>query len=135
MKIIFVGCNPSPKNRDPRVPFVGTRSGAIFFRWTRDLGLSREDYEIITAASKITQSQSQLKKSDINLEQLAQAILLLSGRKTKIITLGKVAQWALNQLKIDHFPLPHPSGLNRKLNDKDYVKEQLRLCRKYLSIT
>jgi len=132
MKIIFVGCNPSPKNADSRVPFVGTRSGSIFFRWTEELGLSRDQYEIINVSSKVTKSSAQVKKSDISLEQVAKAILLLSGKKTKIITLGTMAAWALEQLKIDHFSLPHPSGLNRKLNDKNFAKEQLRLCKKYL---
>jgi hypothetical protein len=50
----------------------------------------------------------------------------------KIITLGVIADSVLNGLGVDHFALPHPSGLNRGLNDKEYVRQKLEECREYL---
>lgn len=50
----------------------------------------------------------------------------------KIITLGVAPSSYLRVLKIDHFPLPHPSGLNRKLNDPLYVQKQLDRAKDYL---
>lgn len=50
----------------------------------------------------------------------------------KIIALGNFPSAALKKINVDHFTLPHPSGLNRKLNDKTYELEQLELCRNYI---
>ena len=38
---------------------------------------------------------------------------------------------ALAKININHFKLPHPSGLNRKLNDKVYVQKILSECKEY----
>ena len=48
-----------------------------------------------------------------------------------IITLGKVADKALNNINLEHFALPHPSGLNRQINNKEFINEQLRELRVY----
>ena len=47
-----------------------------------------------------------------------------------IIALGKNASKAL--LDIPHFSLPHPSGLNRKINDKALVQSELDRCKRWL---
>lgn len=51
----------------------------------------------------------------------------------KIVALGKTAERALQMLGIEHFAMPHPSGLNRKLNDPEYVAEKINGLREYLS--
>ena len=51
---------------------------------------------------------------------------------TIILALGNFVSDSLKKMKIDHFKLPHPSGLNRKLNDKEYVKRILRYCKFYI---
>ena len=48
------------------------------------------------------------------------------------VALGNEASAALTALKVPHFKLPHPSGLNRKLNDKAYVDRVLRDCATYI---
>jgi hypothetical protein len=50
----------------------------------------------------------------------------------KIIALGPFVSKTLNKLGIEHFTLPHPSPLNRKLNNRDYELEQLTRCKHYL---
>ena len=49
----------------------------------------------------------------------------------KIIALGNNASKALKGLP--HFKLPHPSGLNRQTNDKKFINQKLRECRKWLN--
>jgi hypothetical protein len=50
----------------------------------------------------------------------------------KIIALGKFPSEVLDQMGLKHFMLPHPSGLNRKLNDKNYLMQQLEDCKNFI---
>lgn len=50
----------------------------------------------------------------------------------KVVALGNFPSQALRKISVDHFTLPHPSGLNRKLNDRDYELDQLLKCRNYI---
>ena len=50
----------------------------------------------------------------------------------KVVALGGFPSRALTELGIDHHVLPHPSGLNRNLNDKDYEKAQVKKCKEYI---
>ena len=52
----------------------------------------------------------------------------------KIITLGEMAAWGMGQTRgqVSFFQLPHPSGLNRKLNDKEWTAKVLADCKAWL---
>lgn len=52
----------------------------------------------------------------------------------KIVTLGKMATWGFTSLKSDmpFHELPHPSGLNHKLNDKETLEKILADCKTWL---
>jgi len=50
----------------------------------------------------------------------------------KVIAFGNFPSNVLNKINVSHFMLPHPSGLNRKLNDKTYELEQLAKCKEYI---
>lgn len=49
-----------------------------------------------------------------------------------VIALGKLASLATRRVGGECFELPHPSGLNRKLNDAAYVERVLTECRRYV---
>lgn len=50
-------------------------------------------------------------------------------RPDKIVALGKTASVALTLLHVDFFEMPHPSGRNRLLNNKDYISKKINeLC-------
>lgn len=66
-------------------------------------------------------------KKDIDYDRL----YTISKGYKKVIALGNVASEALIKINVDHFKLPHPSGLNRKLNDKKYVTRVLKECKEY----
>tara|TARA_X000001316_G_C918801_1_gene32936 strand:+ start:242 stop:619 length:378 start_codon:yes stop_codon:yes gene_type:complete len=44
----------------------------------------------------------------------------------KIITLGKEVKHYTNKMGYDFYELPHPSPLNRNLNDKEYEKDVIK---------
>jgi hypothetical protein len=59
-------------------------------------------------------------------------VLELARPYHRVLALGNFASAALEQLSIPHFRLPHPSPLNRKLNDPQYEKAVIRECYNYL---
>lgn len=50
----------------------------------------------------------------------------------KVVCLGGFPSRALRTLGINHHVLPHPSGLNRNLNDPEYERQQVNLCKEYI---
>lgn len=64
----------------------------------------------------------------------ADMLLVKETPLAKIVTLGKMATWGFCSLKSDipSFELPHPSGLNRKVNDKENLAKMLAECKLWL---
>ena len=113
MKLLIVGQNPS----------MGTTGKSLrnLYKWI--------DTPIFSFTNvSIHKSKKPLKKSEYQLERLCTEC----QNYDKIITLGNTANEALSLLGIQHFQLPHPSGLNRKLNNKEYLTKVLSECQKYL---
>lgn len=54
-------------------------------------------------------------------------------KHTKVIALGGLVSNTLCKLNIEHFALPHPSPLNRQINDKEYISKKLKECRDWLT--
>lgn len=52
---------------------------------------------------------------------------------SKILALGNFPSSFLKRNGVDHFTLPHPSPLNRKLNCKIFEKNVLIECRNYIA--
>lgn len=120
--IIFVGDKPSAKNKDPNVPFVGTKSYKKLLEWIWEMDIDISKVHMMNAENwwKYTP------KCGLRPEH-------------KYIVLGKNAETKFKQIKTIHgdnhcyFKIDHPSGLNRKLNDKKYVKKMLKECREWLN--
>lgn len=135
MKYLIVGLNPSLKNDNPYVPFVGTRSGITLDSWLKDIGIDKVECVFINVLPRATKSQAGIKKSEIDLDDLHERISMMRCgfyKDAKIITLGQLAAWALDQVGAQFLALPHPSGLNRQLNDKMYVKSMIKDARRWI---
>ncbi len=50
----------------------------------------------------------------------------------KVIAWGPVVSKYLTRMNIEHFTLPHPSPLNRQVNDHIFIRQKLDECKKYL---
>lgn len=115
--IIFVGMNPSVK---------GTSAGSTFNRlneWVEQLGLT--EYGFVNAYPH----PGKCKVSQVNLDNLRALVY----KASKVVALGNFAAEALEKAGIDCFKLPHPSPLNRQINDKVFISEQLEKCRNYIN--
>lgn len=74
------------------------------------------------------QSTGEYKRRDIDFDTLSCAV----RGYDKIIALGSFPSWALLKINVDHYRAPHPSGLNRQLNDPKFVREFLDDCYNYI---
>jgi uracil-DNA glycosylase len=129
MKVLLVGQNPSRYNTDPDIPFIGTKSIDILCKWLYYLELHPTEYNIINCSN-----QYDIKFDKGTIEYLAKEIdpttILVSY--DKIIALGNISAKVLTAAGLPYFKLPHPSGRNRKLNDKKWLEKELENAREYI---
>jgi len=121
--IFIVGDKPSKKNVNPDVAFVGTTSYRRLLLWIYELDISITDVVLC--------NKDQVSKTgDVSTPGLHACI----EDGDRVLALGKEASKRLNKLGIAHFTMPHPSGANRQLNDKGFVREMLEGCKTYLDL-
>lgn len=111
--VLFVGDKPSKLNTHPDIAFVGAACYPRLMAWCAEL---------------------QVKPIFINRtsDHFETYILCAIGNKTPVVALGNNASKALQKYDKLYFKLPHPSGLNRQINDEIFVKNQLKACKKWL---
>lgn len=114
-KIVFIGDRPSSKNLDQNVPFVGTKSYSNLIKWTNSMSI--QSYSLLNSHTSNDKTK----------------ILDLVAQGFKCVALGNNSSKVLENLKIEHFKLPHPSPRNRLLNDKNYIDNELIKCKNYLN--
>ncbi len=114
--ILIVGDGPSRLNKSKQVAFVGARSEKRLLEWLKYLSIN--DYRVINSHTKKLQKE-------------------IKNHAGPIIALGTKAYsrcLKYHDLSVV-FKLPHPSGLNRQVNDKSYIEHQLKTCKAWLEIT
>ena len=102
-----------------------TTTGRTFDRlndWVERLGI--EEYFFVNASA----NTGKIKQSDVDLDNLSRACY-----NARVIALGNFASEALTKIGVEHFKLPHPSPLNRQINDKSYISDQLSKCKDYIN--
>ena len=117
--IYFIGDKPSKNNIDTEVAFVGTRSYKTLLDWIYRMNLSinkvclynADDFVRLTDNNKI----------------------ITIHEHDQVVALGREASRALDKAIIPHLKIPHPSGLNRKLNDPQFVNKFLKECKDYVN--
>jgi hypothetical protein len=114
-KPLFVGINPTKAQY---------RKGCAFFRlmeWIELMDLG------IVAFTNISHDPHWNKRA------VDPHFLLASVREhTKVIALGGLVSDTLSKLNIEHYTLPHPSPLNRQINNPDFIRKKLEESRNYL---
>lgn len=130
--ILFVGSNPSNASTCD-VAFHGTtKSSKILTKWCENLiGMKMH----INVLDKKTDNNRPLKASEItsNIQDLKSKIEMINP--DKVIALGKTAEKALTLLRCKYYSMPHPSGLNRQLNDEKFVAGKIKGLEEYCNST
>lgn len=124
-RVLFVG--QSPKTYlNKKEPFVGTTSYRRLMTWLNCLG---PDVQVLfTNATQEVAGKSITENDLMELNKVIQDF-----DPDYIIALGKLASNALTHIDVAHLAGPHPSGLNRKLNDKQFVDKWLKLMIEYVN--
>ena len=113
MKILIVGHSPSPSSTKRK----GNPTLERLNRW-----LDACDVRIYSFTNLAPSSSQSLKKAEINDTMFHE----IFKNYNKIITLGKEVKQYTKKMGYDFYELPHPSPLNRNLNDKNYEKDVIR---------
>lgn len=118
MKILVVGMNPSlsaKKNKNSALSRLDS--------WMSSIGIS-----------SFTFTNTVLEPGKVTRKMVDEArIKLMASSHDKVIALGLFSSSVLSDLDIPHFKLPHPSGLNRQLNDKSFIDLELKSCLEYVA--
>lgn len=128
-RVIFVGSNPSSASRTI-LPFAGdTKSDKILASWISKLNLYK--WSVCNVADMKTDNNKPLTMQEIKscLPDLSNKI----QNHMAIVALGKTAAKALTLLHVDFFEMPHPSPLNRKLNDGQFIETKLKELEMYIA--
>lgn len=112
--IIFVGDEPSKLNIDPNIAFIGSKSMIALEKWLDYLAPAQFLLLNSHNPSLINRIYNRYRKGDT------------------VIALGNKASERLAKYDIEHFKLPHPSPRNRKLNNRLFIENELKLCKKYM---
>lgn len=116
-KVLVVGINPG----------VGKirKNSAItrLYAWMQEIGCTPFSF------TNVIHTSGMYNNKDIDYKILSEC----ASGYTKIIALGGFVSAALKRINIPHHTMPHPSPLNRLLNDKAYEREQIILAMEYLN--
>jgi uracil-DNA glycosylase len=131
MKIVFVGSNPSWASTVSKAFDESTYSGRVLRGWTKQIE-GDHLFRYANVCDTPTPNNRPLKDSEIkdHIDQLQ--VWLDSYGESKVVALGKTAAKALTLLRVPFFEMPHPSGLNRQLNDPEFVAEKIKRLKEFI---
>lgn len=126
MKIIFVGDKPSNKNFRKDIPFWGTKSYTKLLSWIGELQIHLDDVAVINRDAAYESTHPWYRGAVLECGMSERVFYVALGDKAE----AELKKWT--PFKENYYKLDHPSGLNRKLNDKQYEKEMLNGCKRWL---
>jgi len=115
--VIFIGMQPS------KARFRRNCTLDRFGAWIDTLGL-----RFVSFHNAIVDPDLPQRISSVDFEMLRESVYNYSY----VVALGNLASTALNRIEVEHFKMPHPSPLNRLLNDRSYEQNMLHELRSYV---
>lgn len=128
LTILFIGSNPSQKASSSNAFTEDTVSGRILRSWIEGID-GTILFDNITPS--ITENNRPLNQNEITIARVSLLERIKGINPDRLVALGKSASSVLTKLNLKHFAAPHPSGLNRKLNDKVYTQSMVEALKEY----
>lgn len=115
--VIIVGLNPT------KLP-IPRKGGAMhrFREWLDYLGINQVAFTNLS-------SDPFWDKKQVDIDYLKSS---MTGH-TKVVAWGPAVSKHLSVAGIEHFTLPHPSPLNRQINDHKFIRQKLDECKEFLN--
>jgi hypothetical protein len=115
--VIVIGLNPTKLS-------VPRKGGAVsrFREWLDYLGIDKVAFTNLS-------SDPHWDKKNVDYDFLCSSI---SGHD-KVVAWGPTVSKYLTDINISHFTLPHPSPLNRQVNDHKFIRQKLDECKEFLN--
>ena len=125
-KVLLVGSNPSEKSPTNEPFHKSTKSRQFVDKWFEGEGWTAA-YENLVDFARIKNKRLSDKQIKSNLPWIDANINEYIRRYGyKVVACGKIAAKGLTLAKIEHFEMPHPSGLCRFWNDKEAGKAKIK---------
>jgi len=116
-RVIFIGMQPS------KARFRRNCTLDRFGAWVDTLGL-----RFVSFHNAIIDPDLAQRPSSVDYDLLRESV----HNYSYVVALGNLASTALKRIDVDHFKMPHPSPLNRLLNDRSYEQSMLYELRSYV---
>lgn len=113
MRVLFVGDKPS-KRTEPGKAFKGAACELRLTQWINEIKPASWGFMLFNRVDLFAPIWC----------------LWATDDEYPIVALGNEASKFLGPLP--HFKMPHPSGRNRQLNDKEFVSQKLTECKAYI---
>ena len=120
--IVLVGSNPSVQSPDLSAFHPSTKSRKFIDDIFKDTNLNIVYLNLIDIKLP---GNKPLSKSIIKSELENIKLKFESYSDTKIIAFGKTASYGLTMVDIEHFAMPHPSGLCRFWNNEEASRNKI----------
>lgn len=118
VKVLFIGDEPSSKNVDPAVPFVGTASYKRLLKWIGELDLDIQNVQLLNTDDEIRISS-----------HITDKVVFL-GKKS--CTLLKFISYGVNVPNPGVKIIDHPSPRNSNFNNPGYEKKMLKELKEWI---
>jgi hypothetical protein len=128
--VVLVGSNPSSKSPDTSAFHIDTKSRKSVDKWFDDSWcMTYENLVDFKTAKNKQLSNSQIRE---NLDHIFANMATYREYGYKIVACGKIASRGLEMAGVEHFEMPHPSGLCRFWNDKEAGEAKINAMKRWV---
>jgi|SRR5688500_16854115 len=128
MRVLLLGTNPSVKAGNNEAFTADTVSGRILRGWLEGIDATFIFDNVVACK---TANNRPLSKTELAEAQETLLERIKENAPDRIVALGKSASNILDKLGLSYLEMPHPSGLNRKLNDKQWLSQKINDLQEY----
>ena len=130
-KVLLVGSNPSNKSPDNSAFHRDTKSRKFVDKWFEGEGWNIA-YDNLVSFKTNNNKQLSVAQINENLDWIKYNMEKYKNLGYNVVACGKVAAKGLTMAGVEHFEMPHPSGLCRFWNDKEAGEAKVKEMKQWV---